>query len=94
MTAPNTITFSDDTTEMMRISKDGVWVNPDVPVNDAAKVVIEALDQYMQQLQKRPQEPVAWMTTSHVAVGGLWEEQITLSLIDDGGEPLYKEKNT
>ena len=38
-------------------------------------------------------EPVAWMTTSRVAVDGLWEEQITLSLIDDGGEPLYKEKN-
>jgi len=30
--------------EVLRISKDGIWVNPDVPAEEAAKKVLEALD--------------------------------------------------
>jgi len=30
--------------EVLRLSKDGIWANPDVPVDDAAKLVLAALD--------------------------------------------------
>ena len=31
-------------TEVLRLSKDGVWANPDIPVDEAAKMVLAALD--------------------------------------------------
>lgn len=30
--------------EILRISKDGIWVNPEVPSDEAAKKVLEAID--------------------------------------------------
>ena len=40
----NTIVFNvDSATEMMRISKTGVWVNPDFPPDAVALKVLEAL---------------------------------------------------
>jgi hypothetical protein len=35
------------------------------------------------------QEPVAWVTKRNVIVEGLWEEEITFSEFDDGGDPVY-----
>ena len=41
---PTTITFCvEPATEVLRLSVDGIWVNPDVPVDDAAKLVLAAL---------------------------------------------------
>jgi hypothetical protein len=42
----NTIQFHSGTpaTEVLRLSKDGIWANPDIPVDDAAKLVLEAID--------------------------------------------------
>ena len=52
--APNTITFTRNAAEkVMTISKDGVWVNPNVPVDEASAAVIEALDQHIKALVKR-----------------------------------------
>ena len=31
-------------TEVLRLSKDGIWANPDIPADDAAKLVLEAID--------------------------------------------------
>jgi len=28
----------------LRLSKDGIWANPDIPADDAAKLVLEAID--------------------------------------------------
>ena len=42
----NTIQFrSDDRpgTEVLRLSHEGIWANPDIPADDAAKLVLEAL---------------------------------------------------
>ena len=33
-----------DNVEILRLSKDGIWANPDVPVDDAAKLVLAAID--------------------------------------------------
>jgi len=30
--------------EVLRLSKDGIWANPDIPADDAAKLVLEAID--------------------------------------------------
>jgi hypothetical protein len=29
--------------EVLRLSKDGIWANPDIPADDAAKLVLEAI---------------------------------------------------
>ena len=42
---PNAIAFThDNATEVMRITKEGVWVNPDMSVEESAKAVLDALD--------------------------------------------------
>ena len=40
------IIFSSGTnaTEVLRLSKDGIWANPDIPADEAAKLVLEAID--------------------------------------------------
>jgi hypothetical protein len=42
----NTIQFHSGTpaTEVLRLSKDGIWANPKIPADDAAKLVLEAID--------------------------------------------------
>ena len=37
----------------MEITKDGIWVNPDVSVDDTAKTVINALEGYIKTLVER-----------------------------------------
>lgn len=48
-TAPPNIHFygGEDKTEILRLSKDGIWANPDVPCDEAAKKVLEAVDVYL-----------------------------------------------
>lgn len=43
----NTIQFRSDSrpgTEVLRLSSDGIWANPDIPADDAAKLVLAAID--------------------------------------------------
>ena len=56
---PNTIRFyssSPDSTEVLRISKDGIWANPDVPTDEAAKKVLEALGGHLSQMLDKARE--------------------------------------
>ena len=43
---PNTFHFTTGTNapEVLRLSKDGLWANPDIPADEAAKLVLEAID--------------------------------------------------
>lgn len=54
---PNSILFfgavNDQRTEVLRISKDGIWANPDVPCDEAAKKVLEAVDVYLRVMVDR-----------------------------------------
>jgi len=45
MTRTNTIHFSsgEPSVEVLRLSKDGIWANPDIPADDAAKFVLNAI---------------------------------------------------
>ena len=54
---PNSIIFhcavNDEQTAVLRISKDGIWANPDVPVDDVAKAVLAAVDGYVKSMVNR-----------------------------------------
>ena len=62
----NTIQFyggHEPRTEVLRISKDGIWVNPDVSTDEAAKSVLEAIDGYVKGMVERALEDdtgVSW----------------------------------
>ena len=47
---------SSDTVEVMRLSRDGVWANPDVPVDETAQAVLNALDAQIKMLVQRAVE--------------------------------------
>lgn len=36
--------------EVLRLSKDGIWANPDIPTDEAAKLVLAAIDSNIQVL--------------------------------------------
>ena len=42
--------------EILRITKEGVWANPDVPVDEAAKKVLEAIDHNIKVLVQKAVE--------------------------------------
>ena len=46
-------TMSGDNVEVLRISKDGITANPDVPVDEAASAVLRAVDGYIKQIIQR-----------------------------------------
>jgi hypothetical protein len=54
---PNSIQFyntnDEPRTEVLRISKDGIWANPDVPCDEAAKAVLAAVDGYVKDMVAR-----------------------------------------
>ena len=43
-------TNTDERNEVLRISRDGVWANPDIPVDYAAKLVLNAVDGYVKRM--------------------------------------------
>ena len=42
--------------EILRITKEGIWANPDVPVDEAAKKVLEAIDHNIKVLVQKAVE--------------------------------------
>jgi hypothetical protein len=60
--------------EILRITKEGIWANPDVPVDEAAKKVLEAIDHnikvLVQKAVEEEREKVArWMMERGYATG-------------------------
>jgi len=56
---PDTIHFNHtmgNKAEVMRITRDGVWVNPDMAVDETAKAVLDALDSQVKVLVQRAVE--------------------------------------
>lgn len=52
-------TINNDNTEVMRITRDGVWVNPDMSIDDTAKAVLAALDSQIKVLVMAEREACA-----------------------------------
>ena len=44
MTSSITFGPSNGSIEVLRLSKDGIWANPDIPVDEAAKLVLAAME--------------------------------------------------
>jgi uncharacterized lipoprotein YajG len=62
MSKEPTIEFKTQTTkpiEIMKLSSEGVWVDPNIHVNDAAKMVIAALDKHIKHIVNSKLEEVA-----------------------------------
>jgi hypothetical protein len=55
---PNTFHFITGTnaTEVLRLSKDGIWANPDIPADDAAILVLTMLDNNIKSLVQKAVE--------------------------------------
>ena len=55
---PNTFRFptGPNGTEVLRLSKDGIWANPDIPADDAAKLVLTMLDNSIKSLVQKAVE--------------------------------------
>lgn len=45
-----------NSTEVLRLSREGIWANPDVPVDEAAKLVLEAIDDNIKVLVQKAVE--------------------------------------
>ena len=65
---------NNDKTEVMRITRDGVWVNPDMQVDETAKAVLDALSSQVKVLVQKAveeeREKVAkWMMVQGYATG-------------------------
>jgi hypothetical protein len=41
---PNITFFGGASKEVLRLSKNGIWANPEIPADDAAKLVLAAID--------------------------------------------------
>jgi len=85
--------FVDDRVEVLRITKEGITANPDVPVDEAADAVLRALDGHIKNLVNRPwvgltdedidfQKSKEDIQAAYFAFGALWAEAV------------LKEKNT
>jgi hypothetical protein len=57
MTSNITTFYSDpNPLEILRITKEGIWANPDIPVDEAAKKVLEAIDHNIKVLVQKAVE--------------------------------------
>lgn len=52
----NAIRIYGNSTEVLRLSRDGIWANPDIPVDDAAKLVLAAMDSHIKVMVQRAVE--------------------------------------
>lgn len=54
---PNSITLTgSESVEVMRLTRDGIWVNPDVAIDDTAKAVLAAIDVQLKLLVQKAVE--------------------------------------
>lgn len=61
-------TSTEQPKEVMRITRDGVWVDPDIQPDEAAKVVLNALDEQIKTLVQRARSDDAAMLRRCLAV--------------------------
>jgi len=96
---PNNIIFYDTSNgyqrEVLRITRDGIIGNPDVPTDEAADAVIRVLDGHIKSLTKRTwvglteKEKEILVTAYYPSV---WDRRTAVSLLNDY-EAYLREKN-
>ena len=75
---PNITFLTNSSKEAMRIDKNGVWVNPDFPMDEAAQYVINALDEHIKGLIYAEREACAKVAedSDHVVEGRGYYDQL------------------
>jgi hypothetical protein len=53
---PSDLYFMESSVEVMRMSRDGIWVNPDLSVDETVKAVLNALDWHVKVLVQKAVE--------------------------------------
>jgi hypothetical protein len=95
---PDTVHFNhtigNDQTEVMRISRDGVWVNPNMPVDDAAKAVLAALGSHIKMLvESAERERKPWIGLTDEEFVELCGADLGTAALIRAVEAKLKEKN-
>ena len=77
-------------TKVLQLSKDGLWANPDIPADDAAKMVLAAIDANIKVLVQRAveEEREACAQVCEEWLHGQWHNQgvIAATMIRARGE--------
>lgn len=91
MTSSITFGPSNGSIEVLRLSKDGIWANPDVPVDEAAKLVLAAIDSniklLVQQAVAEEREACAKMA-EEVGMGKRWFNDLPSDIRARGQDPM------
>ena len=88
-----------NSTEVLRLSREGIWANPDVPVDEAAKLVLEAIDYNIKVLvQKAVEAEREWQGLTDEEYEAMAEKYVTNCFFDTlkyakAIETKLKEKN-
>jgi hypothetical protein len=100
----STTDVAEPETEVMRITRNGVWVNPDLSVDDTAKAVLAALDSHLKVLvEKAVQAEREWIgltDADKIVIRGSVDYNKFMSAaeyverVQDATEAKLKEKNT
>ena len=75
--------------EVLRIAKEGITANPDVPVDAAAAAVIRVLEGYIKNLTQRP-----WVGLTDEEIEAIKEKALTKQWAIRMALTAVKEKNT
>jgi hypothetical protein len=65
--------IEDNPLEILRITKEGVWANPDIPVDEAAKKVLEAINHNIKVLV---QKAVEEEREACAKIANAWQEDL------------------
>jgi hypothetical protein len=63
----NTLSFMNKDAEVMRIGKDGVWINPDIPPDEVARTVLETMALHTRSYYQHGRESLAEEIRAKVA---------------------------
>ena len=79
--------FTDNSTEVLSLSKDGIWANPDIPADEAAKLVLEAIDHNIKVLVDKAvadeRERIYFQTSSDFVKAAIAEEREACAMVCD-----------
>jgi hypothetical protein len=77
-------------TEFLRLTKDGIWANPDIPADDAAKLVLEAIDHNIKILVQKAVLAEREACAKVCEEAEIVQTTYCMTLHDEGAETLRK----
>ena len=87
-------TMNNDRVEVLRISKDGITANPDVPVDEAAQAILRVLDTHLKTMRERAWVGLTTKELDEIEAPIRQKGNATIAEIYRAIEAKLKEKNT